>query len=1644
MGTWGFVEATPKWDFNAAPEERWQLAPTAGQLIRSGIVQSLKQDVSDMALAIRVGLGGPMGIQTPEIALDRDKLLHMGRGGVLLASMIVPGMLNSKLAGTALAKAGARAGIEAGAEAGLNPAALLRVAGPATTAAERIGGFVATHPNLALAGELAGQGAIVGAADPTIETDSRLAEAGRQALQSLAFFPIAKGLGGGVEAGANALEQLLGRRAGPTLTPRAAGGPEPVPPNAVSIPPAGGLGASAASDRGVVPTSRQAPIERITPFETPGRDAPNLQPVGLMGNEPPGRLVNPPKDVTAYLGNQDVVQVDPNTGHVQITGWRATPQGVNPVAPGHGESVFIGSSPGEVYPFLHGLSFFDATKEMANIGKLYQVKTTLEKPFIADGWDSVRDALMGSDNIERFNKLANQKHALRTEFNALAESDNPEASTLPSAVVATREHRLNQILKEIKQLDVEMDELGPRHQDQMIATLKKQGYDGLVLTNGWEFDTEVVDFKPGRAEVTNTVDPRDHFDQLERVINAAVGNKPNDPNWLNIRDDLSIADTLGAFTTNFGEATNITQSVLKAFPGIPDNQIGSVARMLVETVKASNARAQDFNLPPKVFNSLLRFGELLNSRPEYANELANLAQELRGKYGDIGRTARSGDNPRLRTDADLAIPGSSSLHDYVDNLRLQSAYNDAAKSTGLDPALLEFRPQKPSGFEGSRPASLNPQEALDVEGLIKSEVYRPEVGRVADIVRSEMGQQAIDDAVRRIEPIELLDTPQRQLATWAKEGNQVARLTNVVKNFFGDESDDIVKRMLLTGNMDGIAGKVPARAQAFLEKSVAKIRGTNGAVAPEPAADVAPWSLGHEHDAPVMATWDILRKMGNGQLTKAVASAETAVKQTSPELRLYAGLPFDKIPASVLARIAFGTTGAATIAGTDADDPSTTTHVARSLGYFLLAAAAFPTISKELGKLNFVRAIARSLDSRFGLAAPARDAIDGGVNTINMWETAGTIMKRQIEQQFPDKQLRATVTSLLEDPQADMRPEFHLLNEAQQKTISAIHIMNNELGGYLKDQGLIKELRQDYVRLMFPPEAAQKFFKDFAWGTLAPGGFVKERLFPTVTEAAEWAKKNGIAPPELDIGKLQDFHLREVGKAVAVQQIKSALTDVGLLQTVKSTAPDKIPDGWRQVQVAGIGNQVAPDDVAHAIEVFSQRNRLSKVGLVRGLESIRTSYMIAINLIGMAHAVNMVRAVLAEDPLMKNFGRSIAAIKQADPSLLEAASHGAMVMGRGDFEHMIAGRAYDSFDSTLGKLGFGGPVKGVYKWAERKVFDELVPAAVFMTYQNEVARLVKKDPSIVNDTARYNKELQKIAGFANAVGGQIPKYIQDPEVKTILGQLLFSPSWTRTRLALTMNAAREAGDLGQPNNPMYLRYYMRKVALGIAATYAIQQGMNYVSGNKAEVQYNPHTQKVYAQSPYTDKNGRALGIDLLGWWQDDLKLFNDPLKLLYGKLSPQLRAIGEFVSGTNYLGQPVEGIDRVEQALQSFGTPVGWAETALRTAQDVANGGIRPETAVRGGMDALSVGSATSLPRSSEMAIDRLAKRLLSEQGLPSDDSRVFDLGRILKSNLTIGAPLIDGRVVDYLVYQRRGYADNSPFSSWLRLKMRTLSDMTQ
>lgn len=617
-----------------------------------------------------------------------------------------------------------------------------------------------------------------------------------------------------------------------------------------------------------------------------------------------------------------------------------------------------------------------------------------------------------------------------------------------------------------------------------------------------------------------------------------------------------------------------------------------------------------------------------------------------------------------------------------------------------------------------------------------------------------------------------------------------------------------------------------------------------------------------------------------------------------------------------------------------------------------------------------------------------------------------------INKLFPDVDSQRALMYVIDE--GTNAPELNLLTTSQQQAALSLNQMYARLSLWSRGSMMVKSrFEESYVRYVLPAETYQRW-RSHGYYVNAEG---KRARITALRELQAFAKREGLPEPLADAARLHAEHLKETYHAIAANNLGQALKEKGVITDIPAVAT--LPDGWRQITARGFEKKMAPVEIAQAIENLSNP-ALSEKQWLNSLDAIKGVFMRTIMLFPWEHGLNGLRAMVVGASSPRGFIRAMKAIRDLDPGLVEATRDGALnLFDRPDF----GPQAHQAWQSLLSKtklpmLGsLGAKIDAqMYRW-EKLLWDNWVPTAQYFLYSNRMLAWAERTGGkFGKDTAEYRAAAQAAGEYANTVMGKLPGYLTDPALARGMRLLMFSPKWTTTRIGLIAHASGELSDMmeGKLNgrDPVYLKLKLRQVALTIGLTYGLSKLM---SGE--DPQFNPNTDKFYARTGMKNAKGQEMGLDLTGWWQQDLKMFNHPMNFIAGRLNPVLNVAAETITGRDYLGREMTPGQSIENIIGSFGPLAQIPEAIGRVA-----GGL-PMTsgeALKIGSGMAATGNVATLPTPADVAISRFAKKLLVQQGLVATSDNVFQLSKILRANILYGQDVVDGQVINYLAYQRR------------------------
>jgi hypothetical protein len=443
---------------------------------------------------------------------------------------------------------------------------------------------------------------------------------------------------------------------------------------------------------------------------------------------------------------------------------------------------------------------------------------------------------------------------------------------------------------------------------------------------------------------------------------------------------------------------------------------------------------------------------------------------------------------------------------------------------------------------------------------------------------------------------------------------------------------------------------------------------------------------------------------------------------------------------------------------------------------------------------------------------------------------------------------------------------------------------------------------------------------------------------------------------------------------------------------------------------------MAPEEVARAMEVLGGRGKLSDTDFLKKLDVLKSYWMVTLNIISLDHILNMFKAGLGMGARSGNFTHFFRMVKNANPIMLDWARYGLALEGRPDFAPAMEGAIGQIQEGALKKSVIGR----LWERQERVLFDELQPAVALMLAETEKLKWLRRGNQVhLPGSETYNSKMREIAGFANRGAGLMSKKLQDPQAAMALRMAFFAPTWRGTRLSISAHAAGDIVDVVSGakgiSDAMHLKFKLRQLAIGAALTY----GLSKVMSGKAP-EFKEDTYKYYIRTGMRDRKGRELGIDLLTWYQDDIKAFNDPLAWLWAGANPMLKASGQTLSGRDNFGRPMSIEERVLNFARSFGPPVTLPEAVANTGASML-GGQAPNAGenIKAFGDALMLGNTSGLPRQYEIVLQRKSKQILEQVGIPTNADNIYELQQLMFAGIKSGQGAVNPLVIDYLARKR-------------------------
>lgn len=602
-----------------------------------------------------------------------------------------------------------------------------------------------------------------------------------------------------------------------------------------------------------------------------------------------------------------------------------------------------------------------------------------------------------------------------------------------------------------------------------------------------------------------------------------------------------------------------------------------------------------------------------------------------------------------------------------------------------------------------------------------------------------------------------------------------------------------------------------------------------------------------------------------------------------------------------------------------------------------------------------------------------------------------------------------------------LAPEFHLLSPELQREAISLKMANDANAQWMKQQGYIGDIKENYFKNILPRDTFEHWKAQRA-AYKAQNNQQAISYIETLRGAIDHAKQHGLEGPIENVADAQAKHMVDVGKIVAKNEVRKFFESLNRIVPYDRL---QMPQGWRRI---GNTSQMAPDDVAAIIERIAQPSVDAPF-----LDYAKGIMMKSIMIFPWEHGINLIRGVAAlANPVTtaRAYTNALRMIDKSDPAVLEMAKYMQLFKQPDRLDET-------GFNALLKKIGLEN-LTHLSHVSERMLWERWAPATAMASWGLEMLKWTKRtNGRFPIGSSEYEAAARRAGQFGDTVAGKLPELLQDPKMAAAMRTVLFSPAWTRTRISVVMKSAGELQDIAtgelNPRDAMYLPYKLRAVAFGAAFTWALSK-----LWGKEDPQFNPNTTKLYARTGLYDDRGRELGVDLVGWWQDDIKMFTDPLMFFEHRLSPPLRAITQGINKRDAFGNDLSYAENLENIFRQFGPLTTIPDAIMKTA----SGHMSSREAVKQGSEFLAVGNVSSLPKMSDVVIARMAEKVITSSGLPATRSNVFDLTQMMKQNHKMSGQLVGNNIKSWLAYKRRSYPEHHPIASLWYSGKRLLADV--
>lgn len=517
-----------------------------------------------------------------------------------------------------------------------------------------------------------------------------------------------------------------------------------------------------------------------------------------------------------------------------------------------------------------------------------------------------------------------------------------------------------------------------------------------------------------------------------------------------------------------------------------------------------------------------------------------------------------------------------------------------------------------------------------------------------------------------------------------------------------------------------------------------------------------------------------------------------------------------------------------------------------------------------------------------------------------------------------------------------------------------------ETGANLKEQGVIKNVRENYQARLYKPDKEGPISTELKRGVQTGTGHAMKRHYETEFDAVRGGKEfAGDATHALSV------YGEEVARASVSRKMADAGVEAGVMHWGREA-----PEGWEQVgnlkkevplkdesgqaiigkdgnQIYSVSKLYAPKGIAKGLKALTEPDWTKKSSWLRGIQRVQGTVKSADLSFSFFHHFTMVmQAVFQRDvSALMELGTLEKHLNSSEFKTMERhfTLHGG-ITSIVDANADILRNLTENTGDTLSKIANAPGVKQALELSDKSsnfLFGKLQRMLKVQSYARRMSAWIADNPEATEEATReagigYARHVNATYGGLNWEAMGIEK-----AHLSLMRLGLLAPDWTISNLQLLKQAIGEAGPAGNQS-----RAHILTALLG---GFVLTEGLSkMLTGH------------------YTDKNskGHALEIEiaphvyvslLRGGIGDITKLVSMAAesgaggipRFLQGKLAPFPRTMLGLLADKDYTGRPIYGahVPSVE-ALEHKGVPKVVAEPVANTYEVLkyvlANGGPMP------------------------------------------------------------------------------------------------------